>query len=155
MGLIGHHMVEHIHRHTNWNIVIFDKLSYASKGLERLRSNGLKDSKRISVYTIDLIQSISKGIALEIGKVDYIVHLAAETHVDNSISDPVPFIYNNVMSTVHMLEYARTLLNLKKFFYFSTDEVFGPAPGNIAYGKAEPQNIPNHLRRSVRCHEPA
>ena len=53
--------------------------------------------------------------------------MAADTHVDNSISDPIPFIKNNVMSTVHMLEYARALPNLKTFFYFSTDEVFGPA----------------------------
>ena len=59
--------------------------------------------------------------------------MAAETHVDNSIKMPKLFIDNNVTSTLNMLEYARTLPNLKKFFYFSTDEVFGPALGDILF----------------------
>lgn len=59
--------------------------------------------------------------------VEFIVHMAAETHVDNSIADPVPFIKNNVNSTLTMLEWARELKSLRAFFYFSTDEVYGPA----------------------------
>jgi dTDP-glucose 4,6-dehydratase len=132
-GFIGHHLCEHIHKHTDWDIIIIDKLSYASKGLSRLRNNGLISSKRIVVYTIDLVQPISDGIKLEIGEVDYIVHLAAETHIDSSIAEPVRFIHNNIMSTVNLLEYARCITTLKKFFYFSTDEVFGPAPGTISF----------------------
>jgi dTDP-glucose 4,6-dehydratase len=132
-GFIGHHVVEHIHRKTNWRIVIIDKLSYATKGFERLRSANLLDSNRIRVFTFDLINPLSDGLQLEIGEVHYIIHMAADTHVDNSISDPVPFIHNNVMSTVHLLEYAKTLPDLEKFFYFSTDEVFGSAPEGVAY----------------------
>jgi len=59
--------------------------------------------------------------------------MAAETHVDNSIMDPELFINNNVNSTVKLLEYAKTLRNLEIFFYFSTDEVFGPALGDTLY----------------------
>lgn len=59
--------------------------------------------------------------------------MAAETHVDNSIKDPELFINNNIVSTFKLLEYARTLKNLKIFFYFSTDEVFGPALGDTLY----------------------
>jgi dTDP-glucose 4,6-dehydratase len=76
---------------------------------------------------------MSEGLSKEIGNVDYILHMAAETHVDNSIKNPVPFVQNNVNSTLHLLEYARTLSSLKKFFYFSTDEVYGPALNNILF----------------------
>lgn len=133
MGFIGSHMIEHIHRKTNWNIVILDKLNYASKGFDRIRNMGLLHSDRIRIFTVDLSVSLSVGLQREIGPVDYIIHMAAETHVDNSILDPVPFIHNNVMSTTHMLEYARQCPSLVKFVYFSTDEVFGSAPDGIAF----------------------
>ncbi len=132
-GFIGHHLVEHIFRKTTHDIVILDKLTYASKGLDRLRNSEVINSPRVKVLTVDMAQKFSDGIIYELGDINYIVHMAADTHVDNSIKDPVPFIHNNVMSTVHLLEYARGLKNLKKLFYFSTDEVFGPAPNNVAY----------------------
>ena len=127
-GFIGHHFVEHIINNTDWNIIILDKLSYASSGLDRLRDTGCLKNRRINIFTNDLINSLPEGLKKEIGNdINYIVHMAAETHVDNSIKDPGFFIKNNIESTVNMLEYARTLSNLEMFFYFSTDEVFGPA----------------------------
>lgn len=133
-GFIGHHFAEYIYRNTDWDIIIFDKLTYASMGLNRLRNNELLYSKRVKVYTIDICNDISDGIKKEIGSdVDYIVHMAAETHVDNSIRDPKLVISNNINSTVNLLEWARTLSNLKIFFYFSTDEVYGPALDNVLY----------------------
>ena len=101
-GFIPSHVVEHFHRVTEWDIYIIDKLSYASKGKERLRSADLLYSPRIHLYTYDLITPLSTGLISELGDINYIVHMAAETHVDNSISDPVPFIHNNVMSTFHI-----------------------------------------------------
>lgn len=133
MGFIGSHVVEHIHRNTDWNIIIIDKLSYASRGFDRIRSMGLLNSPRIRIFTYDLCSPITEGMASELGDVNFIVHMAADTHVDNSISDPVPFIHNNVSSTVNLLEYARTLPNLERMFYFSTDEVFGPAPEGTSF----------------------
>ena len=132
-GFIGHHLVEHIYINTDWDIVILDKLSYASKGCSRLRDTGVFDSDRVVVFTLDLINQLSYGVIEEIGEVDYIVHMAAETHVDNSIVTPVYCIHNNVMSTVNILEYARNLKTLKKFLYFSTDEVYGPALDDTMY----------------------
>ena len=103
-------------------------------GLDRLRNNELLYSNRIKVFTIDLCEEISDGIQREIGEdVNYIVHMAAETHVDNSIKEPVRIIKNNVNSTVNLLEWARGLKSLEIFFYFSTDEVFGPALGDTLY----------------------
>ena len=133
-GFIGHHFVEHIYKNTDWEIIIFDKLTYASMGFSRLRDTDTLDSKRVKVFCYDLVNPISEGLKKEIGNdIDYIVHMAAETHVDNSIKEPELFINNNINSTVKLLEYAKTLKNLKIFFYFSTDEVFGPALGDTLY----------------------
>lgn len=133
-GFIGHHFAEYIHKNTDWEIIIFDKLTYASMGLNRLRNNKLYYSDRVKIYTIDLCGDIADGIKKEIGNnIDYIVHMAAETHVDNSIKEPTKIIQNNVNSTLFLLEWARTLPSLKIFFYFSTDEVFGPALGETLY----------------------
>ena len=133
-GFIGHHFAEYVHKNTDWDIIIIDKLSYASLGLNRLRNNELLHSKRVKIFTIDLCNELSEGVIKEIGNnINYIVHMAAETHVDNSIKEPMKVITNNVNSTVNLLEWARTLKSLEIFFYFSTDEVFGPALGDTLY----------------------
>ena len=132
-GFIGHHFVEHVYKHTDWDIIIIDKLTYASMGYSRLKDTGTLKSDRVNLFCYDLVNDISVGLKKEIGDVNYIVHMAAETHVDNSIKDPELFVHNNVMSTLKLLEYARTLSTLEMFFYFSTDEVFGPALGNTLY----------------------
>jgi dTDP-glucose 4,6-dehydratase len=133
-GFIGHHLVQHLYKTTDWDIVIIDKLSYASRGFDRLRDINLYGDKRITVLTVDIKYDLDKGIIHEIGDdVDYIVHMAAETHVDNSIENPRNCITNNVESTITMLQYAKTLPSLKKFIYFSTDEVFGPALNDTLY----------------------
>lgn len=143
-GFIGSHFVEHILRTTDWEIIILDKLTYASLGLERVRELGCLSNPRVKMLTVDLQHGFTVGLTKEIGTdVDYIVHMAAETHVDNSIASPVDFIHNNVMSTVHMLEFARACTNLKIFFYFSTDEVYGPALGDTLYKEDDRHNPTN------------
>jgi len=133
-GFIGHHFAEYVYKNTDWDIIIIDKLTYASMGLNRLRNNILLYTPRVKVFTIDLCEELSEGIKKEIGTdINYIVHMAAETHVDNSIREPMKVIKNNVNSTVNLLEWARNLKNLEIFFYFSTDEVFGPALGDTLY----------------------
>jgi dTDP-glucose 4,6-dehydratase len=152
-GFIGHHFIEHILRKTDWKISIIDMLSYASFGLERLRDIGAFNNPRVQVYTHDLNRPISTGLAKELQTVDYIVHMAAETHVDNSISDPVNFVTNNIASTLNMLEYARTLESLKIFFYFSTDEVYGPALGDKLFKEDERHNPTNPYSASKSAAE--
>ena len=126
-GFIGHHLVDYLLKHTEWDIVIIDKLSYSSKGMQRLIDINALNNPRVRLYTFDLITPLSEGITRDLQDVTYILHLAAETHVDNSIADPAHCIQNNVMSTTYLLEFARTLPNLKLFLYFSTDEVVGSA----------------------------
>ena len=109
-GFIGHHVVEHFHNKTDWNIIVLDKLSYASKGLDRLRDTDILNDARVKLFTSDLILPLSEGVLAEIGTdINYIVHMAAETHVDNSIKDPKEFLLNNIGSTFNMLERMRCL----------------------------------------------
>jgi dTDP-glucose 4,6-dehydratase len=152
-GFIPSHVVEHFHRTTEWDIFIIDKLSYAAKGTSRLRSADLLNSPRIHLYVFDLQCPLSPGLTEELGSIDYIVHMAAETHVDNSISDPVDFINNNVDSTLNLLEYSRNLTSLKKFFYFSTDEVYGPAPEGTDYKEWDRHNPTNPYSASKSAAE--
>lgn len=142
-GFVGHHMVEHFLKNTTWEIIILDKLTYASMGLTRLRDIKIYDENRVKVLTSNFTEPINEGLAEEIGSVDYIFHLGAETHVDRSIYDAEPFVLSNVLGTLRLLEFARTQKKLKKFFYFSTDEVFGPAPGNTAYKEWDRYNSGN------------
>lgn len=163
-GFIGHHFVEHLLQKTDYDIIVLDKLSYASMGYSRIRDLGASGSgkflldrgERVRIFTVDLCSSLPQGLVYELqaAKVEIIVHMAAETHVDNSIADPVPFVKNNVNSVLSMLEFARTLPKLKAFFYFSTDEVFGSAPkGFIGYKEWDRHNPTNPYSASKSAAE--
>ena len=117
-GFIGHHFIEHILNNTDWNIIVIDKLSYSSFGFERLIDIGALQNPRVKILTYDLSYKMSKGMIKEIGNINFVVHMAAETHVDNSIVDPTYTVMNNVSSTLNLLEISRKIRNLEKFFYF-------------------------------------
>lgn len=134
-GFIGHHIVEHYLKNSDAKIYVFDKLTYASNGFDRLRDINVFDDKRVSIFTLDITQPIPLGVYQEIKDATHILHLAAESHVDNSITDPIPFVMSNVVGTTHILNLARVLDNLELMVYFSTDEVFGPAPDNYNYNE--------------------
>lgn len=157
-GFIAHHLLEHILRRTNWTIIGIDKLSYASKGLSRLRDNGTLSNDRVKIFTWDLSSPLSDGLCLEIGSVNYIIHMAADTHVDDSITRPVSFINNNISSTLNMLEFSRGLLktfpgDLEKFFYFSTDEVYGKCDLPNGYKEDDRHNPSNPYSASKSSSE--
>lgn len=133
-GFLGHHLVEHVLKHTDWEVVIVDRLSYASAGFDRLRDIEAFDESRVTVLAADLTSDWGAGLAKEVGEVDWIFHLAAETHVDRSIVDPVPFIRANVLGTHSLLWLARRQRHLRRAFLVSTDEVYGPAaPGAVGF----------------------
>jgi len=151
-GFIGSHVVEHFLKNTDWDIVVLDKLNYASNGYDRLRDIEVFDEKRVKIFTPDLQEPLSEGLVQEIGKVDCIINMASESHVDNSILNPVNFILNNVKLTINMLEYARKI-KPKKFIQFSTDEVYGTAPEGVNYKEGDRFNSGNPYSASKACQE--
>lgn len=130
-GFAGHHLCEAILKLTDWQIVVMDRLSYASEGFDRLKDVNCYDHNRVRHFCHDFTLPISEGLLRELRDINYIVHMGAETHVDNSISNPEPFIRSNILGTFQMLQFARELKSLKRMLYFSTDEVFGPAPLDV------------------------
>ena len=91
----------------------------------------------------DLKSELNSFVANKIGKVDYILHLAAGSHVDRSIEDPMSFVMDNVVGTTNLLNFARTLDSLELLVNFSTDEVFGPAPEGVKYKEWDRYNSTN------------
>ena len=152
-GFIGHHFVEHILKKTDWDIVVLDKLTYASSGLDRLRDIECFNVDRVLILAADFSKPLTDGVKQEIGQVDYIVHMGAETHVDKSIENAEPFIVSNVLGTMHMLEFARTQKNLKYFVMFSTDEVYGPAPKGVFFTEYDRYNCTNPYSASKAAAE--
>jgi dTDP-glucose 4,6-dehydratase len=142
-GFVGHHFIEHAIKNTTAEIVIFDKLTYAASGFDRLRDINCFEEKRIKQFVLDFSQPISVGVIDETRDVTHIVHMGAETHVDRSIEDAEPFVISNILGTLRMLDYARKLPRLKKFIMFSTDEVFGPAPEGILFKETDAYNCTN------------
>lgn len=133
-GFIGHHLVEHILKNTEMEIVLLDRLD-VSGNLNRIVQTANWSTHRTRCRWIyhDLRAPINGMVAKQIGDISTILHLAAATHVDRSIEDPLSFVYDNVVATCNLLDYARTLPLLDQFLYFSTDEVFGPAPPSVRY----------------------
>lgn len=132
-GFIGHHFVDHLLRETDANITILDRLD-SSGNLNRLMD--LESMQhfggRVKVKYHNLAAPISDLLARQLGEFDRILHLAALTHVDRSIEDPLLAVQDNVVATCNILQFAR-LAGVGKFLYFSTDEVFGAAPPGVFY----------------------
>jgi len=145
-GFIGHHLIEHILKNTDWEIINLDCLTYAGD-LNRLSDISIweKEKDRVQFVWHDLRSPIPETIHKMIGFVDYILHLAASTHVDRSLEDSIPFVLSNVLGTANLLEYIKKgkQPKLKKFCYFSTDEVMGPAPKGVYYKEGNVCNPSN------------
>ena len=135
-GFIAHHLIEVLLEKTDWEIISIDRLDF-SGNLNRLHEvvSVLPKStqKRVTVVYHDLKAELNSQIVNRIGDVNIILHLAAGSHVDRSIEYPMEFVLDNVVGTTNLLNYARNLSNLERFVYFSTDEVFGPAPEGVDY----------------------
>jgi dTDP-glucose 4,6-dehydratase len=129
-GFVGHHTLAHLLKTTEWDFVVTDSFRHfgTSSRLRAVFEELPHFRSRVKVVTHDLVSPIDHVTANEIGKVDYIINMASNSHVDRSILDPRPFVENNVALQLTMLEFARTLQNLEVFLHISTDEVYGPAP---------------------------
>ena len=120
-GFIGSHFVNYVLKNTNHDVMVVDNLTYAS------------NPNNIDGQVEFLKKDICDVNEDDLGKYDYIVHFAAESHVDNSIKNGLPFVRTNVEGTFNLLEVARKNKHLKKFFHISTDEVYGDMEDYVGY----------------------
>ena len=128
-GFIGNHLVRYLVKNRkNWQIINYDALTYAG-----VKEN-LADIENEENYVFikgDITCQSHLQIVFEDYKITDVIHLAAESHVDRSLSAPMVFAQSNTIGTVTLLEEARKYwaknggLNGHRFYYFSTDEVFG------------------------------
>ncbi len=116
-GFIGSNFVHHVVGNTDHSVIVLDKLTYAGNAASLA---GLPEDR------VRLVQGDIADAALVdelFGQVDAVVHYAAESHNDNSLHDPRPFLDTNIVGTYTLLEAARK--HDKRFHHISTDEVYG------------------------------
>jgi dTDP-glucose 4,6-dehydratase len=127
-GMVGSHFIRAVLMETNWTVTAVISLDHRGR-VERLERavDGL-DASRVTVIPADLSKPLTTATASSMTSLGptYIVDFASKSSVVESLADPVGFITNNVACTLTILEYARTLPDLKMLIHFSTDEVAGP-----------------------------
>ena len=133
-GFIGSAVVRHIIQNTNNHVLNVDKLTYAGN-LESLAS--VQNHERCTFSQTDICDRVALDQLFENFKPDAVMHLAAESHVDRSISGPADFIETNIIGTYQLLEATRQYWNSLvepqklafRFHHISTDEVYGNLEG--------------------------
>jgi dTDP-glucose 4,6-dehydratase len=123
-GFIGSNFVRYaLATHADWRVTTLDKLTYAGR-TENLKD--VMDHPRHEFVKGDVADpSVAAPL---VAAADFVVHFAAETHVDRSIMNAGEFITTDVFGTFVLLEAAREATHLKKFVQISTDEVYGSVP---------------------------
>lgn len=126
-GFIGSHVVRlFVNKYPNYKIVNLDKLTYAGN------LNNIKDIENKPNYSFvkgDITDATFINELFTMHNFDGVIHLAAESHVDRSISNPLEFVMTNVIGTVNLLNAAKTIWKdnyaSHRFYHVSTDEVYG------------------------------
>ena len=129
-GFIGSHVVRlFVNKYPNYRIINLDKLTYAGN-LENLKD--IEDKPNYKFVRMDICDFDAFYELMQQEKVDGIIHLAAESHVDRSIKDPFTFARTNVLGTLSLLQAAKLYWESlpgkyegKRFYHISTDEVYG------------------------------
>ncbi len=150
-GSIGAQITDFFLRSTDWRIVGID--SFRHKGYrDRMDLIDPKLIKRVKTIQTDLVCPVNPAMAKEIGRVDYVLHLAALSDVSFSVDNPAYTIQNNVNSTLTMLEYARRA-KPEIFVYFSTDEIYGAVKKGDAHKEWSPHRPSNAYAASKAASE--
>jgi dTDP-glucose 4,6-dehydratase len=126
-GFIGSHVVRlFVNKYPDYKIVNLDLLTYAGN-LENLKD--IENAPNYVFERADICDASAMNALFEQYQFDGVIHLAAESHVDRSITDPNAFVQTNVMGTANLLNAARALwkgnYEGKLFYHVSTDEVYG------------------------------
>lgn len=133
-GFAGSHMVEYFFKHTTWDILVLDRLTYAGH-LDRLAA--YRQSPRVKFIFHDFRAEFSDHVLDQLYPLDYVIHNGAESHVATSLKEPRRFVEANVLGTLNVLE-AALVHNVKRFLYTSTDEVHGATPPGVQFSEDAP-----------------
>ncbi|MBO6586107.1 MAG: dTDP-glucose 4,6-dehydratase [Gracilimonas sp.] len=147
-GFIGSNLILRLTEdHPDWEIYNLDKLTYAS---DQSYLKSLKDSGRYYFKKVDLVNRNEVHDIVQTFKPQGVFHLAAESHVDNSIQGPEPFIQSNIVGTFNILEECRLLWKddeeewkNNRFLHVSTDEVYGELEDEDGFFTEETPYAPN------------
>lgn len=133
-GFVGSHVLRHLLERTDATVVC--PVTFRHKGTPRridYAIGGNADyADRVEIMRMDLTAPIDPVSEAVIGSVDVIMNVASESHVDRSITDPGPFIENNVRLMTNVLDYA-VRARPRMVLHMSTDEVYGPAHGTYKH----------------------
>ncbi|TRZ75114.1 MAG: dTDP-glucose 4,6-dehydratase [Bacteroidetes bacterium] len=126
-GFIGSHVVRRfVKKYPHYHIINLDKLTYAGN-LANLKD--IENEPNYEFVKADIVDADGMNAVFKKYSIDGVIHLAAESHVDRSISNPMEFIFTNIVGTVNLLNAARLSwkenLEQKRFYHISTDEVYG------------------------------
>lgn len=126
-GFIGSHVVRRfVNKYPNYEIYNLDALTYAGN-LENIAD--IQDNSNYTFVKGDIVDAEFITNLFEKHQFDGVIHLAAESHVDRSITDPLAFVKTNVIGTMNLLNAAKTIwkdnFDGKRFYHVSTDEVYG------------------------------
>ena len=139
-GFIGSNFVRYmLNKYSNYNIINYDKLTYAGNIRNLVGVDKYKNYKFIKADICDY-KKLDDTFKSE--KIDSVIHFAAESHVDKSILDPFSFVKTNVLGTLNLLEVSRKNWKNdykgKLFHHISTDEVFGSAEDGLFFNEKTP-----------------
>ncbi|WP_030248167.1 dTDP-glucose 4,6-dehydratase [Streptomyces sp. NRRL S-455] len=152
-GFVGSHVLRHLLTHTDWEIVC--PVSFHHKGLPARIASAVCDtdwSHRVDIVHWDMRSPADPLTLHQFGGCDVVMNVASESHVDRSISHPVPFVQNNVALMLNVLEVARAI-EPRLFLQMSTDEVYGPAYGEHRHTEWEPAVPSNPYSASKAAQE--
>jgi len=145
-GFIGHSVIDVILSETDWELIIIDRLSYAGnlKRISEIVDNHDEiDRKRVEFFYHDLKAEFHDEIIEKLKDINYILHIGASSHVTRSVKNPGIFVQDNIVGTFNLLEAAKKINSLELFYYFSTDEVFGPSDENTKFKEWDRYNSKN------------
>lgn len=125
-GFIGSHVVRRfVNKYPTYRVVNADKLTYAGN---LMNLGDIEDAENYSFEKTDIVNEEEVFALFDKYRFDGVIHLAAESHVDRSISSPMEFVYTNIVGTVNLLNACRKIWKdseSKVFYHISTDEVYG------------------------------
>lgn len=126
-GFAGSHMLRHLLANTDWQVICPVSLDHKGRMSRFEHATDGYDPRRVNVVTCDLAQPLNGHAWMLFGEPDMIINYASSSHVDRSISDPAPFVTNNVQLMLTLLEFAREARGLRAFIHVNSDEVYGPS----------------------------